>query len=269
MPHSDPETRRAYERERQRRRAAERRALGMCPRCGKHPPAPERSLCATCLERGREAQRARYERARLEGTAYGGRCPESRRRMARERNRRRRRERREAGLCALCGRQAPVEGSAVCAPCREERRTAERKLYAERRAGGLCGRCGAEITKMASTCASCAASDVKRRPRKNAASRKRYHDSRALGRCVDCAAPSHRAARCEACAMRSYLSSGEHKGMPVHPPRYTVVELDTGVEHGPLDSWEEVAMCLAFERLSREEVEIVKDNSWMATLTGR
>ena len=56
--------------------------------------------------------------------------------------------------------------------------------------------------------------------------------------------------------------------MPVHPPRYTVVELATGIEHGPLDSWEEVAMCLAFERLSREEVEVITDSSVMATLTG-
>ncbi len=267
MPHKDPDRRRAYERERHRRRAAERRARGMCPRCGKHPPAPERSLCATCLERGREAQRARYKRARLEGTAYGGRCPESRRRMARERNRRQRRERREAGLCALCGRQAPVEGSAVCAPCCEERRAAERKLYAERRAGGRCGRCGAEVIDNASTCASCAGRDSKRRPRKNAASRARYRGRRARRICVDCSADAHGAARCERCARRSYFSSGEHKGIPVHPTRYTVVELATGEEHGPLDSWEEVAMCLAFEKLSREEVEVIEDNCMMATIT--
>lgn len=56
--------------------------------------------------------------------------------------------------------------------------------------------------------------------------------------------------------------------MPVHPPRYTVVELDTGEEHGPWDSWEEVAMCLAFERLSREEVEVLIDESPMGTMTG-
>ena len=55
--------------------------------------------------------------------------------------------------------------------------------------------------------------------------------------------------------------------MPVYPPRYTVVVLDTGEEHGPLDSWEEVAMCLAFARLSREEVEIVTDAPLMATIT--
>ena len=46
-----------------------------------------------------------------------------------------------------------------------------------------------------------------------------------------------------------------------------MVELATGEEHGPLDSWEEVAMCLAFEKLSREEVEVIEDNCMMATIT--
>ena len=55
--------------------------------------------------------------------------------------------------------------------------------------------------------------------------------------------------------------------MPVYPPRFTVVELATGTEHGPLDSWEEVAMCLAFEKLSREEVEIIEDAPLTANLT--
>ena len=57
--------------------------------------------------------------------------------------------------------------------------------------------------------------------------------------------------------------------MPVHAPRYTVVELTTGVKHtAPLDSWEEVAMCLAFERLSLKEVEVLIDQSPMGTMTG-
>ena len=55
--------------------------------------------------------------------------------------------------------------------------------------------------------------------------------------------------------------------MPVYPPRFTVVELATGEEHGPWDSWEEVAMCLAFEKLSREEVEVIEDASPMAKYT--
>ena len=55
--------------------------------------------------------------------------------------------------------------------------------------------------------------------------------------------------------------------MPVFPPRFTIVELATGIEHGPLDSWEEVAMCLAFAKLSRDEVEVVEDTCVTAKLT--
>ena len=263
MPYKDRER----ERERHRRRAAERRARGTCPKCGKNPPAPERSLCATCLEMGRTAERARYARGKAAGDPYGGRNPEGRRRMARERNRKRRRERREAGLCVRCGELPQAENSVVCEACREERRAEERELYARRRAAGRCGRCGGEVFAGASRCASCAALEKSRSTKKNAASRARYARRRARKLCVDCAQPAGLSARCEPCARRSWHSSGEHKGMPIHPPRYTVVELATGVEHGPLDSWEEVAMCLAFARLSREEVEVIEDTCVMATLT--
>ena len=136
MPYKDPVMGRQKERERHRRRAANRRAQGLCVKCGKHPPAPERSLCEACGERGRAAERARYARGKAAGDPYGGRNPGSRRRMARERNKKRRRERVEIGLCTTCGERKPVEGGAVCETCREERRAAERKLYAERRAGG-------------------------------------------------------------------------------------------------------------------------------------
>ena len=267
MPHKDPEKRRRYERKRHRRRAAERRAQGLCQKCGKHPPLRDRSQCETCLERSRAAERARYMKARAEGTPYGGRSPESRRRMARERTRKRRRERAEAGLCVRCGELAPAEGGVVCEACREATRAQEKKLYEKRRSRGLCGRCGGAVIGQASTCASCAKRDSRRRPRKNAASRARYAKRRALSLCVDCAADAHGASRCERCASRSYHSSGEHRGMPVFPPRFTIVELATGIEHGPLDSWEEVAMCLAFERLSREEVEVIEDAPVIATLT--
>ncbi len=267
MPYKDLETRRERERERHKRRTDERRAQGLCIKCGKDRAAPGRSLCEACLERGREAQRARYDRRKAAGDSYGGRNPESRRRMARERTRKRRRERKEAGLCVRCGELAPAEGSVVCEACREARRAEEKKLYEKRRSRGLCGRCGVEVINNASTCASCAARDSKRRPRKNAASRARYRDRRARRICVDCLADAHGASRCARCASRSWHSSGVHRGMPVHPPRYTVVELATGIEHGPLDSWEEVAMCLAFAKLSREEVEVVEDICVTAKLT--
>ena len=267
MPYKNLEQGRKKERERHRKRAADRRAQGLCPKCGKHPPAPERSLCVSCGERGRAAERARYVRRKAEGMTYGGRDPQARRRMARERNKKRRRERREAGLCTGCGEFPPVEGGAVCGSCREARRAEEREFYAKRRAAGLCGRCGGAVFAGASRCGPCAALEDGRAPKKNAASRRRYADRRAKRLCVDCAQPAGLAARCEPCARRSWHSSGEHKGLPIHPPRYTVVELATGEEHGPWDSWEEVAMCLAFGRLSRHEVEIIEDASPMARYT--
>ena len=42
---------------------------------------------------------------------------------------------------------------------------------------------------------------------------------------------------------------------------------DTGEDHGTWDSWEEVAMCLAFARLSLDQVEVLVDQSPMQTLT--
>ena len=86
MPHKDSDKARAYERKRQRRRNTERLAQGLCPRCGKTPSAPGRSVCAPCGERRRESERARYARGKAAGEPYGGRKPESRRRSARERN---------------------------------------------------------------------------------------------------------------------------------------------------------------------------------------
>ena len=177
MPHQDPQARRAYERERHRRRSAERRARGLCPKCGVDPPAPGRSLCRTCGEKGRAAERARYAEGKAEGMSYGGRNSEGRRRMARERRRKRRRERREAGRCTRCGDHPPVEGGAVCGPCREVRRAAERELYAARRARGLCGRCGGEVLRKgdfadAARCGPCAALEEGRdREKRNAARR--------------------------------------------------------------------------------------------------
>ena len=71
------------------------------------------------------------------------------------------------------------------------------------------------------------------------------------------------------CAHRSWVRSGQHRGLPILPPRYTVIETATGEDHGTWDSWEEVAMCLAFARLSHDQVEIISDASLMATFTGQ
>ena len=88
-PRRNPERARAYERDRSRRRAAECVARGLCAKCGKEPPVPDRTLCAPCAGKRRAAERARYAKARAAGRLYGGRDPKERRRNARGRTRRR------------------------------------------------------------------------------------------------------------------------------------------------------------------------------------
>ena len=70
------------------------------------------------------------------------------------------------------------------------------------------------------------------------------------------------------CARWSYRRSAEHRGIPVWPARYTVIESATGIDHGTFDSEAEVAACLAFAKLGPDDVEIVSDASPMARFTG-
>ena len=264
MPRRDPERARLYERERSRRETAERRAAGLCLRCGNSPAVEAGTMCEPCAEVRRADERARYAKAKAEGKLYGGRNVETRRRMGRERSRKRDEARRAAGLCMSCGKRPPAEDGASCEPCREARRAAERALYASRRAAGLCGSCGGPTTDGGSRCAPCAAAEAARYPRKNAARREQYARRKAEGRCTDCGAPSQGAARCEPCARHSYERSTYFKGMPVYEPQFTVVDLDTGDEHGPYDSWEDVALAMAFARLPPERVEVLTDASAIA-----
>ena len=53
MAYRDPAVGRARDLERYHRRTAARQAAGLCPRCGKRPPVPERSLCEPCAEKHR------------------------------------------------------------------------------------------------------------------------------------------------------------------------------------------------------------------------
>ena len=133
MPYKDPEKERACGRRRYERITAERIARGMCPRCGKARPAPDRTLCRHCGEKRRKAARARCAKAKAAGIPYGGRDPERCREFARDRSRRRDRARQDARTCTRCGTHPPVEGGTVCEPCRVARRDRERKQYAARR----------------------------------------------------------------------------------------------------------------------------------------
>ena len=100
---------------------------------------------------------------------------------------------------------------------------------------------------------------------KNARSRKRYAERRARGLCTACGAPSQGDSRCAPCAETSYHGSAYFRGIPVWDPSWTVIELATGREHGPFDSEGDVALCLAFEKLSRDRVEVLCDASPMAS----
>ena len=156
MPYKDAEQERACGRRRYERITAERIASGMCPRCGKARPAPDRTLCRHCGEKRRKAERARCAKAKAAGILYGGRDPERCRAFARDRSRRRDRARRDARTCTRCGTHPPVEGGTVCEPCRVARRDREREQYAARRAAGLCGRCGTPAPSDAAYCDRCA-----------------------------------------------------------------------------------------------------------------
>ena len=132
MPYKDREKERACGRRRYERITAERIAGGMCPRCGKARPAPDRTLCRHCGEKRRKAERARCAKAKAAGIQYGGRDPERCRAFARDRSRRRDRARWDARTCMRCGTHPPIEGGTVCEPCHVARRDREREQYAAR-----------------------------------------------------------------------------------------------------------------------------------------
>ena len=269
LPRRDAARAREYERERSRRERAARRAAGICTACGAALAAPDRVRCEPCLEKRRASDRAKYAAGKAAGLPYGGSNIEAKRRSARARSKRRQKERIAAGLCIRCGKQPPVEGGTTCQTCRDKRQAAERRQYQERRAARLCTRCGGPAINGLSRCTPCAiAEEASHDPkRKNARSRKLYSERKARGLCTSCGAPSQGASRCAPCAEKSYHGSAHFKGIPVWDPTWTVIELETGRAHGPFDSEADVALCLVFEKLDRDRVEIVTDASPMASLT--
>ena len=118
-------------------------------------------------------------------------------------------------------------------------------------------------------CEPCAAANTRRRNREAeyAARRERYAERRAKGRCVECDAPSPGVARCEPCSRKHRERSGAFRGIPLWDPSWTVIEVATGEELGTYDSEADVALCLAFAKLSHDQVEVVADISPMATYT--
>ena len=277
---SDPEVRRRVGRKRSRKRSEDRRAAGLCVRCGAVPPAEGRTMCEPCRDDRRAADRARHAERRAAGVcpdcaapAPGGKlyCEPCAGTRSRRRNleakrkaaRRRYAERRARGDCTSCGK--PTDGTAECQSCRD----AARDRYDARRAAMVCVKCRAPTVGGAAYCAPCAAVKAEQRDREAqyAARRRRYAERRAKGLCVGCGAPSPGVARCEPCSRKHRESSGAFRGIPLWDPSWTVIEIATGEHLGTYDSEMEVAACLAFARLSHDEVEVIADVSPMASLT--
>ena len=211
MAHRDI-ARRRRNLERFHQRSAERRAAGLCLKCGKVPPAPDRTLCEPCLMKRRAADRARTARLRAEGKP--SRDMERAREYERERSRRQHAERREAGICTKCGRSPARPERSLCEPCAERSRIRDRARHAEakaqgipyggrdpetkrradrersrrrseaRRAAGICVRCGnAPPAEGRAMCEPC-------REDRRQAKRDRNAERRAAGLCVQCATPA-------------------------------------------------------------------------------
>ena len=270
-PRRDPDRAREAGRRHYRRKMAARAAGNACRRCGRRPPASGRKNCHECGEKLRAAARARYHAGKAAGLAYGGRSAESRRRSARVRSERKRREWIAAGKCSRCGAREPAPDGTTCTPCRTRRQERDRAKYAERRDAGICTRCGhARAFNGAATCLSCNAMEAGsgRTERRNAASRERYWRRRQESSCTDCGQPSHGASRCPSCALRSYARSSHFRGIPAWEPEYTVVDLDTGDEHGPFDSRADADAAAVFLRLRQGRYEVVAGNHPLAGSVG-
>ena len=147
MAYRDPAVGRARDLERYHRRTAQRRAQGLCPRCGKRPPQPGRSLCEPCAEKHRISGRVSDAKRRARGRKRR-RNTEKARACERRRYRRKTAERLAAGLCPACGKAPPEPERRLCAECAEKKRAGDRRRYAEAKASGaLYGGKSAELRR--------------------------------------------------------------------------------------------------------------------------
>ena len=262
----DREGARVRERARDRQLADERRRQGSCIRCGTLPPVEGGSSCEPCLVRRRAADKARYHAAKAQGLLYGGKRAETRRKNARANSKRRYEARTAAGLCVKCGKHSPAAGRTRCEACLARRNAAERDQWNRCRAHSACGKCGAP-SGGAARCDTCAAAQTYNPEAKNRAARRRYARRKSRSECTECGAYSAGASRCVSCARRSYLRSGEHRGLPAGPASFRVVVIDTGEDLGCWQTAAELRACLAFSRLSLDDVEVLSDMPVMNGIT--
>ena len=125
MAYADPDVRRRKDRERVARRTAERRLAGLCTRCGRTAPAPDRALCEKCAEKKNRSARARDARLRAAGKPR--RDPAKARAAKRRNSRRKAQQWSECGLCNRCGKlpAVPERTRAPSADTRFRRRRSE------------------------------------------------------------------------------------------------------------------------------------------------
>ena len=161
-------------------------------------------------------------------------------------------------MCTSCGRRRPEDNRSVCEPCREARRTRDRRRYDARRAAGRCVRCTQPTVGGLSRCGRCLALEKERvsAEKKSAAGKRRYVARRAQGACVDCGVRTGGTARCERCAYRSNFRAPERHLVSLWPPQITVIEVQTSRELGTFETEAEAAACLAFAKLRPDQVDI-------------
>ena len=198
MAYADPERRREFDRQRSRRRTAERVAGRLCPRCGRQAPAPGRAVCDPCAAKRRAAGIKRVRDPAARQTEY-------------QRAKAKAAEGLAQGLCSRCGRHPHEPERHLCAGCGERQRDRDRERYARardagelyggksvaskrrsarrrtrlrqhrRRAAGLCIRCGrGRPVDGASSCGNCLEA-------RRSADRQTYAARRATGLCTRCA----------------------------------------------------------------------------------
>ena len=200
MAYRDPAVGRARDLERYHRRTAARKAAGLCPRCGKRPPEPGRSLCEPCSEKHRISSRVSDAKRRARGRKRR-RDPEKARACERRRYRRKTAERIAAGLCPSCGKAPPQPQRRLCSECAEKKRAGDRRRYAKAKASGaLYGGKSAEF----------------RRRNGRDRSKQRYHERREAGLCVRCgeSARPQTAARRARNAVLLAIGTSVPDGMP-------------------------------------------------------
>lgn len=126
----------------------EMRAEGLCTKCGKPNPTPEKSICPKCAERRNEQRKIRYEYMK------------------------------KIGKCVRCGKNDAEPEKIMCLECsgkesdnyfskyREKKleyfKTHDAKRTLERRANGVCVCCGKRPADTKSLCVQCKAMSRKR-----------------------------------------------------------------------------------------------------------